>query len=190
MKLKGVDHLALVVTDLERSVKFYQEVFDGEVGRSRGQSEKDKAAQRSKHTLVKVGNFAFDLFEMIPGDAPKTDTRHLHFAFEIDPADLDYVQKQLTQLKIPFDGPKGHGGGTGLSIYFRDPDGYQLEATAKFDDPAAYEAEIKRRGGEIRRRGTKLRMEKRLTGFEERPSLHTSFQKGLRKQQHPRDISR
>ena len=36
MKLKGVDHLAFVVSDLERSVKFYQELFDGQVGRSRG----------------------------------------------------------------------------------------------------------------------------------------------------------
>jgi metallothiol transferase len=149
MKLKGVDHLAFVVTDLERSVRFYQEVFEGEVGRSRGQNEKDRAAHRSKHTLVKVGNFAFDLFEMTPGDPPKTDTRHLHFAFEIDPADLDRVQEQLSKLQIPFDGPKGHGGGSGLSIYFRDPDGYQLEATAKFPDPAAYEAEIERRGAKF-----------------------------------------
>jgi catechol 2,3-dioxygenase-like lactoylglutathione lyase family enzyme len=36
MKVKGVGHLAFVVSDLQRSVKFYQEVFDGEVGRSRG----------------------------------------------------------------------------------------------------------------------------------------------------------
>lgn len=149
MKLKRVDHLAFVVTNLERSVKFYQEVFDGEVGRSRGYNEKDKAANRSKHTLVKVGNFGFDLFEMVPGDPPKTDIRHLHFAFEIDPADLDKVQEQLTRQGIPFDGPKGHGGGSGLSIYFKDPDGYQLEATAKFPDKAAYEAEIAKRGAQF-----------------------------------------
>ncbi len=146
MKLKRVDHLAFVVTDLERSVKFYRDVFDGEVGRSRGQDEKDKAAKRSKHTLVKVGEFGFDLFQMEPGDPPKTGTRHLHFAFEIDPADLDKVEEQLKRMGIPYDGPKGHGGGSGLSIYFNDPDGYQLEATAKFPDPAAYEAEIRRRG--------------------------------------------
>lgn len=149
MKLKGVDHLAFVVTDLERSVKFYREVFDGEIGRSRGQNEQDKAAKRSKHTLVKVGNFGFDLFEMVPGDPPKTDTRHLHFAFEIDPGDLDKVQEQLTRLGVAFDGPKAHGGGSGLSIYFKDPDGYQLEATAKFHDKAAYEAEIAKRGAKF-----------------------------------------
>ncbi len=146
MKLKGVDHLAFVVSDLERSVKFYQEVFDGEVGRSRGLSEKDKAANRSRHTLVKVGNFGFDLFQMVPGDPPKTDTRHLHFAFEIDPTDLDKVQEQLKRLGVPFDGPKAHGGGSGLSVYFNDPDGYQLEVTAKFPDKNAYEAEIAKQG--------------------------------------------
>ena len=145
MKLKGVDHLAFVVSDLDRSVKFYQELFDGEVGRSRGFNEQDKAARRSQHTLVKVGNFAFDLFQMAPGDPPKTDTRYLHFAFEIDPTDLDQIQEQLSRMGIPYDGPKGHGGGTGLSIYFNDPDGYQLEATAKFPEKAAYEAEIAKR---------------------------------------------
>ena len=148
MRLKRVDHLAFVVTDLERSVKFYQELFEGEIGRSRGFNEKDKAANRSKHTLVKVGKFAFDLFQMEPGDPPKTDTRHLHFAFEIDPEDLDKVQEQLKQREIPYDGPKAHGGGSGLSIYFHDPDGYQLEATAKFSDKAAYEAEIAKRGAQ------------------------------------------
>ena len=149
MKLKRVDHLAFVVTDLERSVKFYQEVFGGEVGRSRGFNEQDKAANRSQHTLVKVGNFAFDLFQMVPGDPPKTDRRHLHFAFEIDPADLDSIQEELKRMSIPYDGPKGHGGGSGLSIYFKDPDGYQLEATAKFPDKASYEAEIAKRGAQF-----------------------------------------
>jgi metallothiol transferase len=126
MKLKRVDHLAFVVTDLDRSVKFYRDLFEGEVGRSRGFNEQDKAAKRSQHTLVKVGNFAFDLFQMVPGDPPKTDTRHLHFAFEVDPADLDSVQEQLKRMGVSYDGPKGHGGGSGLSIYFKDPDGYQL----------------------------------------------------------------
>lgn len=146
MKLKGVDHLAFVVSDLERSVKFYQELFDGEIGRSRGLNEKDRAAGRSQHTLVKVGGFGFDLFQMEPGDPPKTDTRHLHFAFEIEPADMDKVEDQLKRMGITYDGPKAHGGGTGLSIYFKDPDGYQLEVTAKFADRAAYEAEIAKRG--------------------------------------------
>jgi catechol-2,3-dioxygenase len=93
-----------------------------------------------------VGNFGFDLFQMEPGDFPKTDTRHLHFAFEIGAAELDKVEEQLKRQGIPYDGPKAHGGGTGLSIYFRDSDGYQLEVTAKFPDNSAYEAEIAKRG--------------------------------------------
>jgi catechol-2,3-dioxygenase len=80
---------------------------------------------------------------------PKTGTRYLHFAFEIDPADLDQVQEQLSRMGIPYDGPKAHGGGSGLSIYFNDPDGYQLEATAKFPEKAAYEAEIAKRGAQF-----------------------------------------
>src|SRR5215510_9309624 len=78
-----VDHLAFVVKELDRSVKFYQDVFDGEVGRSRGFNEKDQKAGRPVHTLVKVGDYGFDLFVEDPKNPPKPDARFLHFAFSI-----------------------------------------------------------------------------------------------------------
>jgi catechol 2,3-dioxygenase-like lactoylglutathione lyase family enzyme len=43
-----VDHLAFVVKELDRSVKFYQDLFGGEVGRSRGFNEKDQKAGRPR----------------------------------------------------------------------------------------------------------------------------------------------
>jgi hypothetical protein len=42
-----------------------------------------------------------------------------------------------------------------LSIYFSDPDGYQLETTAKFPDQASYEAEIAKRGASYGGMGNK-----------------------------------
>lgn len=129
-----VDHLAFVVKDLERSVKFYQGVFNGEVGRSRGFNEKDEKAGRPVHTLVKVGDYGFDLFVEDPKDPPKPSARFLHFAFSIRPDKIDEVLERLKRLSIPYDGPKVHGGSTSISIYFCDPDGYQLEFSAKFPD--------------------------------------------------------
>src|SRR5215813_7820742 len=124
-----VDHLAFVVKELDRSVKFYQDVFDGEVGRSRGFNEKDQKAGRPVHTLVKVGDYGFDLFVEDPKNPPKPDARFLHFAFSIQPEEIDQALERLRRLNIPYDGPKVHGGSTSISIYFSDPDGYQKPRT-------------------------------------------------------------
>src|SRR6058998_1989005 len=112
-----VDHLAFIVKDLERSVKFYQDVFGGKAGRSRGFNEKDKNAGRPMHQLVTVGDYGFDLFVEDPADPPKPGARVLHFAFSIEPNEIDQALERLRKLKIPYDGPKVHGGSTSISIY-------------------------------------------------------------------------
>lgn len=150
-----VDHLAFVVKDLERSVRFYQEVFGGEIGRSRGFNEKDRAAGRPVHTLVKVGDYGFDLFQMDPADPPHPTARFLHFAFQIKPDEIDQALDRLKQLNIPYDGPKVHGGSTSISIYFSDPDGYQLEFSAKFPDAESHKREMERLGATYGGTGTK-----------------------------------
>ena len=150
-----VDHLAFVVKELDRSVKFYQDVFDGEVGRSRGFNEKDQKAGRPVHTLVKVGDYGFDLFVEDPKNPPKPDARFLHFAFSIQPEEIDQALERLKRLNIPYDGPKVHGGSTSISIYFSDPDGYQLEFSAKFPDAETHKREMERLGATFGGTGTK-----------------------------------
>ncbi len=95
-----VDHLAFVVKDLERSVKFYQDVFGGKAGRSRGFNEKDKNAGRPVHQLVTVGDYGFDLFVEDPADPPKPGARFLHFAFSIEPP------RRLDEYLDLFQGPR------------------------------------------------------------------------------------
>jgi len=151
-----VDHLAFVVTDLERSVKFYSDVFGGEVGRSRGFNDKDKNAGRPVHTLVKVGDYGFDLFLQDPKDPPHPRARFLHFAFNIGPDEVDAALKKLEQLKIPYDGPKVHGGSTSISIYVSDPDGYQLEFSAKFPDAESHKKAMGRLGATYGGTGTRI----------------------------------
>jgi catechol 2,3-dioxygenase-like lactoylglutathione lyase family enzyme len=150
-----VDHIAFVVKDLERSVKFYQQVFGGEVGRSRGFNEKDKNAGRPVHTLVKVGDYGFDLFLQDPNDPPHPTARFLHFAFGVTPEKIDDVLQRLTRLQIPYDGPKVHGGSTSISIYFSDPDGYQLEFSVKYPDAGTHKKEMQRLGATYGGAGTK-----------------------------------
>ena len=141
-----VDHLAFVVKDLDRSVKFYRDVFGAEVGRSRGFDDKDRNAGRPVHTLVKVGSYGFDLFVEDPKDPPHPRARYLHFAFGIKPEEVDGALERLRRLNIPYDGPKVHGGSTSVSIYFSDPDGYQLEFTAKFPDAESHRRAMERLG--------------------------------------------
>jgi catechol 2,3-dioxygenase-like lactoylglutathione lyase family enzyme len=150
-----VDHLAFVVKDLERSVKFYKEVFGGEVGRSRGFNEKDKAAGRPVHTLVTVGDYGFDLFLEDPKDPPHPGAHFLHFAFSIRPQEIEEALERLRRLNIPYEGPKVHGGSTSISIYFSDPDGYQLELSAKFPDAESHKREMERLGATYGGTGTK-----------------------------------
>ena len=150
-----VDHIAFVVKDIERSVKFYQEVFGGEVGRSRGFNEKDQTAGRPVHTLVKVGDYGFDLFLQDPNDPPHPKARFLHFAFSVRPDEIDDVLQRLKRLDIPYDGPKVHGGSTSISIYFSDPDGYQLEFAAKFPDAESHKREMARLGATYGGTGTR-----------------------------------
>ena len=149
-----VDHLAFVVKDLERSVKFYQDVFGGKVGRSRG-NEKDIKAGRPVHTLVQVGDYGFDLFLEDPNNPPHPRARFLHFAFTIRPDEIDEALNRLKTLKILYDGPKVHGGSTSISIYFSDPDGYQLEFSAKFPDAESHRKEMERLGATYGGAGTK-----------------------------------
>jgi catechol 2,3-dioxygenase-like lactoylglutathione lyase family enzyme len=150
-----VDHIAFVVKDLERSVAFYRDVFGGEVGRSRGFNEKDKSAGRPVHTLVKVGDYGFDLFVQDPNDPPHPRARYLHFAFNIRPDEVDAALEKLKKLNIPFDGPKVHGGSTSISVYFSDPDGYQLEFSAKFPDAESHKKAMARLGATYGGAGTK-----------------------------------
>ena len=98
------------------------------------------------HTLVKVGDYGFDLFVEDPKDPPHPRARFLHFAFGVRPDEIDDVLQRLTRLKIPYDGPKVHGGSTSISIYFSDPDGYQLEFAAKFPDAESHKKEMARLG--------------------------------------------
>jgi len=122
MQLEGIDHVALGVRDIRRSAKWYIEVL--------GFERLYEDAWGGVPTFVGKGNTGIALFPANP-DAKSTPTTHrairiLHLAFRADRKNFVSAQRELQKHGIKFefqDHEISH------SIYFRDPDGHQLEIT-------------------------------------------------------------
>jgi catechol 2,3-dioxygenase-like lactoylglutathione lyase family enzyme len=122
MQLEGIDHVALGVRDVERSVKWYIEVL--------GFERLHEGMWNGVPTFIGKGNTGLALF---PGD-PNTrsissshrELRILHLAFRANRENFVAAQRELEKRGVKFefqDHDISH------SIYFRDPDGHQLEIT-------------------------------------------------------------
>jgi len=122
MQLEGIDHVAVGVRDIERSAKWYIEVL--------GFERLYEGAWDGVPTFVGKGNTGIALFpasrdaKSIP--STHRDVRLLHLAFRADRENFLAAQRELEARGIKFefqDHEISH------SIYFRDPDGHQLEIT-------------------------------------------------------------
>jgi catechol 2,3-dioxygenase-like lactoylglutathione lyase family enzyme len=122
MQLEGIDHVALGVRDIERSVKWYSEVL--------GFERIHEGMWNGVPTFIGKGNTGIALFPASTNAkaAPSTrrDIRMLHLAFRTNRDGFLVAQRELEKRGIKFefqDHEISH------SIYFRDPDGHQLEIT-------------------------------------------------------------
>ena len=123
---------ALYVENVERSARFYGDVFGLQPV---GEAVSD-AGDRVLHPLELPGGQVLLLFRkgsckktavMQGGTIPPHDgSGRLHLAFAVNAADLQGWRDRLQSLGIPIEGetiwPRG-----GTSIYFRDPDGHLVE---------------------------------------------------------------
>src|SRR5215469_214834 len=122
MQLDGIDHVAMGVRDIEQSVKWYTEVL--------GLERLHEGAWDGVPTFIGKGNTGLALFPARPGAKPTSSShrelRMLHLAFRADWENFVAAQHELKKRGIEFefqDHEISH------SIYFRDPDGHQLEIT-------------------------------------------------------------
>lgn len=119
MDLAGIDHVAISVTDLERSLRWYVEVF--------GFERRYEEVWGDSPVFLCRGSTGLALFaDSAIAPSPSHGPRMLHLAFRTDRAGFLAAQKELKDRAIPFrfdDHEISH------SIYFHDPDGYRLEIT-------------------------------------------------------------
>ena len=121
MKLEGLDHIALAVRDVEASVKWYVGVL--------GLERQHEEVWDGVPQFVGRGATGLALF---PLRAPENSSgkvnpvRVLHFTLRANRENFQRAQKELKERGIDFrfeDHDIAH------SIYFRDPDGHNLEIT-------------------------------------------------------------
>jgi lactoylglutathione lyase len=120
-------HVALNVTDLDRSIAFYEALFDFDV-LARSNDE------RAWALLGTEGVLSITLWQQSDGEFSTALPGLHHLSFEV--ADLDAVraaEQTLQGLGVDFayDGIVAHGeGAPSGGVFFNDPDGVRLEIYA------------------------------------------------------------
>lgn len=120
MDLRRLDHVAIAVRDLGRSVAFYRDVF--------GLQPYTVESWGGEPVFVTSPDrgFGIALFTADAGDGPPAPRRILHVAFGTDRPGFVAAQETLRAKGIPF---RLADHEVSESLYLRDPDGHQLEIT-------------------------------------------------------------
>ena len=125
----GFNHVATLSTDMNLTVRFYEQAFDAVVT--------FEMAKTDEHPWMKIidlgGGAALNVFEVSPdemiGDRQRQGRRGAidHFALAVDSkATLEQARARLIQAGAQEVG-EIQTLGDELSLFFRDPDGMELE---------------------------------------------------------------
>ena len=124
------DHIAIFVTDVERSAAFYEKLF--------GFARIPEPFHDGLHIWLEIGSNA-SLHIVGNADAAKAHAISHHMAFRSE--NLDAFMARLETMKIEFRNFRGTGKVSARrdgirQIYFQDPDNYWIEV-----NEAKYESE-------------------------------------------------
>lgn len=122
IRTEGIDHVALAVTDVVRSAAWYCDLL--------GLERRFEQEWGNFPAMVGAGDTMIALFP-VTADAPEPRPgpnvpAMRHLAFRVDATGFEEARAELRRREIPFE-YQDHG--ASHSIYFRDPDGHELEIT-------------------------------------------------------------
>ena len=121
---RGLHHTALISSDVETTVRFYQDVL----GFPLTELIENRDYPGSSHFFFDIGNGNLLAFFDFPGldvgpYAEVLGGLH-HMAISVEPARWEKLVERLTEAGVP------HEVHSGVSVYFRDPDGARIELIA------------------------------------------------------------
>ena len=125
-----VGHVGINVTDLDRSIAFYQRVFGLELLTTPDPEDPHRYAR-----LAKDGELVLTLWPQSSGAfTPDTPGLH-HLAFKVETAaEIDKARSVLEEIgaRFAYEGVVPHSDGAESGgLFFFDPDGTRLEISAK-----------------------------------------------------------
>jgi catechol 2,3-dioxygenase-like lactoylglutathione lyase family enzyme len=121
---RGVHHVALLSGDVERTVRFYQEVLEFPLT----EIFENRDYRGSNHFFFDIGNgnllAFFDMPGLDLGDYAEVLGGLHHIAISVEPQRWQHLRGKLEAAGVEYMLESG------TSIYFRDPDGARLELIA------------------------------------------------------------
>ena len=121
---RGLHHMALICSDVERTIQFYQ----GVLGFPLIELMENRDYPGSSHLFFDLGNGNLLAFFDFPGLGLEPGVEALggvqHIAISVYEEQFEPLKQKLEENGIPYIGPDR---GAVDSLYFKDPDGIQIE---------------------------------------------------------------
>ncbi len=128
--VKSINHVAVIVTDVERSRNFYQNVL--------GMKKIPRPQTRVPGEWLGIGDNQLHLVGE-PAPEGKIDPRRPHMALDVE--DIEEAKAVLTRMGVPFVDPTGQDvipmnedtlRLVGKQIWLEDPDGNMIELRQEY----------------------------------------------------------
>jgi glyoxylase I family protein len=121
---RGVHHMALICSDVEQTIQFYQ----GVLGFPLIELMENRDYQGSSHLFFDIGNGNLLAFFDFPGLGLEPGVEALggvqHIAISVHEDQFEPLKQKLEGNGVPYIGPDR---GAVDSLYVKDPDGIQIE---------------------------------------------------------------
>jgi glyoxylase I family protein len=125
---RGVHHMALICSDVEQTIQFYQELL----GFPLVELMENRDYKGSTHLFFDIGNDNLLAFFDFPGLGLQPGVESIgsvqHIAISTTAENLERTKARLEERGIAYLGPDR---GVTTSIYFKDPDAIQIELIAE-----------------------------------------------------------